>query len=741
MRKLLLVLTVFLSIPLAGIAQRYFGIATGNWSGTNSLYLNPANIADSRDKIAIDIFSVNAGIDNNLGGVNFGNAIKNRSDSNNLTSIFNFGNRANFSMLAPYAEIRLPGIMVSINHKHSLALTARIRGMDQFNNFSTNIFRSIIDESYKNSVGDYALTGQHFNWTLNTWSEIGLTYGGVLFDNGKNQIKGGLSLRYLSGIAYISLVSKNLDAHYYSANDSLVVRTTDLAFASNIITTEDQLSHGITNSDLLNNFFGSKGGHGIGADVGFVYEYRPDYDHYRYDMDGEKNITDYSKNMYKFRLSVAVTDIGSINYNTGNKVAHLTGNGTLAASNIKDSVQDYNSFVNYASRHGFAADSSSASASVHLPTTLVLGFDYKIYRRFYANLTYVGNLVNRDNFSNSYYNQLTLTPRYDTRLFSVGLPITYSWLTQSMKLGLGVRFSGFFIGSDDMLAMFSNSQYGANVYAGAFVPIAKRKPKDRDHDHVSDRRDQCPDVPGTWALRGCPNPDRDHDGILDSVDKCPDLPGAPTAMGCPDADLDSVADDVDKCPDMPGLVSLQGCPDRDKDGVADNEDECPDEPGVIALHGCPDTDGDGVPDKDDRCPKVPGPESNHGCPVVKVQVKEEVKKRLAFAATAIQFETGKATIKKISRPLLNEIVKILNDYPDYDMTIDGYTDNVGKPEKNLQLSKDRANAVRNYFISQGIKENRLIANGYGETHPVTSNKTAAGRAKNRRVAMDLKLSE
>jgi len=118
-----------------------------------------------------------------------------------------------------------------------------------------------------------------------------------------------------------------------------------------------------------------------------------------------------------------------------------------------------------------------------------------------------------------------------------------------------------------------------------------------------------------------------------------------------------------------------------------------------------------------------------------------VKKRLAFAATAIQFETGKATIKKTSYKLLDEIVKILNDYPDYAMTIDGHTDNVGKPDKNLQLSKDRANSVKNYFVSKGVASDRLVTNGYGDTKPVASNKTAKGKAQNRRVAMDLKLKD
>ena len=73
------------------------------------------------------------------------------------------------------------------------------------------------------------------------------------------------------------------------------------------------------------------------------------------------------------------------------------------------------------------------------------------------------------------------------------------------------------------------------------------------------------------------------------------------------------------------------------------------------------------------------------------------------------------------------------------MTIDGHTDNVGDDASNLVLSKNRAAAVRDYFISKGISADRLSSEGYGESKPVETNKTAAGRAKNRRVEMDLKL--
>ncbi len=233
--------------------------------------------------------------------------------------------------------------------------------------------------------------------------------------------------------------------------------------------------------------------------------------------------------------------------------------------------------------------------------------------------------------------------------------------------------------------------------------------------------------------------DTDGDGTPDISDECPTIAGKPEFNGCPDTDGDGIADKNDKCPTVAGVAKYNGCPipDTDGDGVNDDDDACPSVPGLARYKGCPipDSDGDGVNDEEDRCPTVAGPASNRGCP----EVKEEVKKRLSFAATAVQFETGKAAIKKTSNKVLDEIVSILNEYPDYYMTIDGHTDNTGNAAKNLELSKQRANSVKAYFVSKGIDANRIEADGHGDTMPKASNKTAKGRAQNRRVDMDLKL--
>ena len=229
--------------------------------------------------------------------------------------------------------------------------------------------------------------------------------------------------------------------------------------------------------------------------------------------------------------------------------------------------------------------------------------------------------------------------------------------------------------------------------------------------------------------------DRDNDGVLDDDDKCPDTPGLASLQGCPDRDGDGIADGDDKCPDQAGLAKYDGCPvpDTDGDGVNDEEDKCPNEKGLARYQGCPipDTDGDGVNDEEDKCPSRPGPASNQGCP----EISKEVVERINIAAKNVFFATGKYNLLAKSNASLNEVAKLMKDDPSLILDISGHTDDVGSEESNQTLSENRANAVKEYLVKQGIAENRLNATGYGEAKPVADNKTAAGRAKNRRTEM------
>ena len=259
---------------------------------------------------------------------------------------------------------------------------------------------------------------------------------------------------------------------------------------------------------------------------------------------------------------------------------------------------------------------------------------------------------------------------------------------------------------------------------------------DTDGDGIYDQDDACPEEAGLEIFNGCP--DSDGDGIQDSKDDCPNTPGLAEFNGCPDTDGDGVMDKDDKCPDVAGLKELGGCPDADGDGVADVDDKCPNEAGPAANNGCPwpDTDGDGVLDKDDKCPNEAGTAANNGCPEVKPT--EEAMKTLNEYARSILFNSGKATFQKQTDQVLQSMVAIFKEYPQANFSLEGHTDSDGSKSMNQALSERRANAVRDYLIANGIASERLSAAGFGESNPIASNNTGAGKKENRRVEVKLK---
>ena len=87
---------------------------------------------------------------------------------------------------------------------------------------------------------------------------------------------------------------------------------------------------------------------------------------------------------------------------------------------------------------------------------------------------------------------------------------------------------------------------------------------------------------------------------------------------------------------------------------------------------------------------------------------------------------------------LNRVVKVLKTYSNYSLDINGYTDNIGKDDKNTVLSKNRAKRCYDYLLSKGIAKNRMTYQGFGAAQPIANNDTAEGRFENRRVEFKLK---
>ncbi len=105
----------------------------------------------------------------------------------------------------------------------------------------------------------------------------------------------------------------------------------------------------------------------------------------------------------------------------------------------------------------------------------------------------------------------------------------------------------------------------------------------------------------------------------------------------------------------------------------------------------------------------------------------------SFVLEGVNFETGKANLTPDSYAVLDQLVIYIQKYSEDHIEIGGHTDNVGKPAANMLLSMERAKSVMAYLISKGVDTSKITARGYGATVPVESNKTAEGRATNRRT--------
>jgi hypothetical protein len=257
---------------------------------------------------------------------------------------------------------------------------------------------------------------------------------------------------------------------------------------------------------------------------------------------------------------------------------------------------------------------------------------------------------------------------------------------------------------------------------GLAVMVGSRPLLDADRDGVFDRKDKCPGTPAGAIVnrRGCPS-DTDADGVPDGLDRCPNTPAGATvsSAGCPsDTDKDGVPDGVDQCSNTAAgaQVDALGCAtDADADGVPDGLDRCPATPegATVDALGCPgDADNDKVPDGVDQCPGTPAGVivNTLGCPAPAGAAASGLG---PWTVSGTAFAPMSSTIGVSALPVLDSVVALLRAYPGTTMEIIGHADEASTQAANMQLSADRADAVRNYLLRSGVRPDQLQASGAG----------------------------
>lgn len=680
-------------------AQTYTGFLTDNYSGVISTIANPANIVDSRYKTDINLVAANFGVGNDYYGVNVLDALGDdydfdldatKSPSNDNNIILNL-------------DVMGPAFMFNLNKKSSIALFTRARSIININEINGNT----IDEVDNDNTNDFMVNEGDFNLFGQAWGEFGLTYARILMNNQQHFLKGGLSLKYLQGAGSGYIQGKNVTIDYdedgAGVNGASINSTGALSFGR------------FDNFDNDNYEYDLPEATGFGVDLGFIYEWRPNHQDYTKTNANGDSYTLKHKNKYKLKLGLSITDIGAINYKNGEEdVYDITNSVTEDDFDNADDIEDFlNSF--------YTLTASNTGYKTKLPTALHLTADWSFTKNLFINLNTDLSLIKKGaNNASRIANIASLTPRYESRFFSFYVPLSMIE-NNGFQAGAGLRLGMLYLGSASVLSVLtSDDTKGADAYIGTKISLKHRKTRDRDEDGVIDKLDACPKVAGPIENNGCPWGDNDDDGILDNEDACPETAGPIDNKGCPwgDQDGDTVLDNVDACIDVAGPAANNGCPFKD-------------------------TDADGVLDKDDNCIDIAGTVANKGCPeVVEVKkvvpvVTEAVQQSLNAYAKTILFNSGKSSIKTESYTVLNDIVKILGEYPTAKFSIEGHTDSAGSDVLNQKLSESRASAVMAFLISNGVASSRLKSTGFGESNPIANNATAAGRAENRRVEINL----
>lgn len=805
MKKILLSLSAVCFLLTTLSAQFFQGLRSSPFGGVTNVGYNPA-IADNRFVVDINLINFGFNVSNNYVGITKDVFKKNSpvfNSSENFQDAF-LKERINGRDKSLYVGMQVQGPLSFMcswgkganKNKNAFAFTYNINSVTNVDKMDETFARiayygvgfkadSILGFRNK-SLSDANPSVKNMEWI-----DYGLTYSRVIMDQGPHMIKVGGTLKLLQGISAGYVYVKDLE-YKWNNYDTLSIFKTEAqyAYSEGMVSSKGYSADNI--QDFAKNLFAYKYSYpSFAADLGVIYEWRPDKDNperkYKYRMDCEDNWY-YQKNRYKLSAGFSVVDFGAIRFKkgeySGNFVADIS-NWDVGKAKFSDGLQSIDDTIQ---ARFISTKDGKNHFTMWLPTRFNLFLDYNIAYGFGLNLASTispGMAPNRNMVHHA--STITFTPKYDHAWFGFYLPVSYDFKGNA-SLGATMRLGPLIIGTQDLLGFFAKKfVYNADVHLALKITIPHHKPRDRDKDFVSNKNDLCKTVKGECETNGCP--DRDKDGTVDEDDKCPDIPGPKEYLGCPDTDGDGIIDIEDSCITDKGPQEFYGCPDRDSDRIADRLDECPDIPGVAQFNGCPDTDKDGTPDKDDRCPEVPGPKDHFGCPDTDAdglydyedncintpgpvenkgcpypdkdndgvfdkddqcptvpgvaenkgcpKLEKKELETVKFAFENLEFETGKDIIRSHSYPSLNALAQLLIKKESYGLRIEGHTDNVGTDENNLILSQKRANAVKGYLTKKGVKAAKLEAYGFGESQPIADNDTKEGRQKNRRVQMTI----
>lgn len=447
---------LLLGIPLLSEAQEMAGFRTDNYAGVNAAFYNPAALSSSPFRVDVNLFGVDVNLANKT--ANLSKISSNLDDSATLDE-YTGGSKPN--TIIGSASVHLPSVSVKINDKLSVALLSRTRLIAGITDIDGTLLKSVNGNFDGNSASATLSGNANMRLSTTLFTDIGVSGSYLVYDDGQHRFSVGATLKYLggSGNAYIQLdkikgkvYSDSTGNYLQEASGSIAIGSGGIDFSA------DDPSFGFKAS-------------GLGADLGVSYEYRTE--------ESESSFP------YLIKASAALTDIGSVSYNTSSEGFRYGYTMNIPAGtnfnldqfdglSNKEIVAKLDSYPAFFQKTGAL---NNKSYRVALPHALQLAVDYHAAERVFIAANAQISMVNTSTkpFNPMMQSCYWLTPRYEAPMFAAYLPISVSSFS-GFNVGVGLRAGPLYIGSNSVVRFLMKNSKQMDAYIGFRFGFKYSKP-------------------------------------------------------------------------------------------------------------------------------------------------------------------------------------------------------------------------------------------------------------------------
>lgn len=473
--------TVIIAVIIAATtaqAQNNIGMATGNYAGISSVWLNPANIVDSRYKFDINIIGLNSYYNNNY------LLVKNSSIARRL--FYKEPYNSSFADVkkdlleeAPPASGKIYGrtentvqfplsFMITTGKKSAIAITMTNRTVNYLDSLNPLTAQLFYGELRNPSLYNTPMNNDNLRYNFLNWQEVGFTYGRVLIGKGSIFLKAAVTAKWLGAGAAGFIQADRLTASFKDSNT--------LSMNSPLI------KYGRTNTADLGafqrkNIFNNLEDQALGFDAGVVFELRAKINKFKYvDEDADTELRR-DENKYLFRLGVSVVDLGEFSF----KRKPLTYNHSASFTNWDFSgvkARSFSDFDTAYSKQVNAVSGQNGEFTYRLPASVIVNFDLHLFSGFYINIAAKQPLEGYGSKADTYLASdrwTVVTPRFESKFLGIYVPV--SRVNNRTNIGATVKFGPVYFGSNNLAEIISNEKtYQADFHAGVRLSILQGKP-------------------------------------------------------------------------------------------------------------------------------------------------------------------------------------------------------------------------------------------------------------------------